>query len=343
MINAFGLDIGSSLIKAVWLGGGGGQFSLKSCISFPSTVKGMSSESPFDQEEMAQILHKLVTDAKITTKSVHLALPDGQVYTKVIDMPPLSEKELASAINWEAEQYIPAPLETITLSWSVLRKDPQSTGQNAMQVLLVGAPTVMIQKYQHILKLAGLTIVSIETEIIAAIRSCLAVTNGSSVLLINIGAMSTTIAIVQNGIICFTYTVPIGGVGMSRAIAVDFGFSLAQAEEYKKIYGMADKNLGDKIGHAIEPILLSLLGEVKKALAFYNEKYKNTSPISQITLSGGSAKMPGIDLYFVQNLGIETITANPWQTHRIQGVPQQLQDNASQFGVVVGLAMKENE
>lgn len=341
MITAFGLDIGSSLIKAAWLSGTPGQLALKSCISFPSSAKGMLSESPFDQEEMAQVLHKLVNDAKIATKSVHLALPDSQVFTKVIDMPPLSDKELASAINWEAEQYIPAPLETITLSWSILRRDVQNTGQNSTQVLLVGAPTLLIKKYQHILKLAGLSIVSIETEIIAAIRSCVIVSPTTSTLLLNIGAMGTTIAIVQNGIIVFTYTIPIGGVGMSRAIAVDFGFSLAQAEEYKKIYGIADKNLGAKIGHAVEPILLSLLGEIKKALAFYGEKYKNATPISQIVLSGGTAKMPGIDLFFVQNLSIETVTANPWQAQHIQGVPQQLQDNASQFGVVVGLAMKE--
>jgi len=340
--NSFGLDIGTSMIKAVWLSGSMGSYVLKSCISVPTPPKGMQSESPFDQEEMAQILRKVYADAKISTKNVHIALPDGQVFTKVIDMPQLSDKELSSAITWEAEQYVPAALSEMTLSWNVLRQGVNLGSDKSMQVLLVAAPTALIKRYQNIVEMAGLKVVSIETEIISVIRSVIA-QNAPSTLIVSIGAQNTTIAIIQEGTLVFTYTIPLGGTSINRAIAVDFGFSLQQAEEYKKVYGISDKNLGAKIGHAIEPILISLLSEVKKALAFYSEKYTTVSPIKQIILSGGTANLPGMDMYFAHNLGIESVVANPWNALKMQSIPQTLHDTAAQFPVAVGLALKENE
>ncbi|CAN5157396.1 type IV pilus assembly protein PilM [soil metagenome] len=331
------------MVKAVWLSGTPGAYVLKSCISVPTPPKGMQSESPFDQEELAQVIRKIISDAKIGPKKVHIALPDAQVFTKVIDMPPLSEKELTSAITWEAEQYVPASLAEMTLSWTVLRQNAAQDAEKTMQVLLVAAPTALISRYQNIIKMAGLTAVSIETEIISTIRSVVLSAKAPTTLIVSVGSTNSTIAIVQDGILVFTYTVPLGGMGINRAIAVDFGFSLAQAEEYKKVYGISDKNLGAKIGHAIEPILISLLGEVKKALAFYNERYKTTSPIRQIVLSGGTANLPGMDLYFAHNLGIETLVANPWNSLGMQNIPQALQDTAAQFPVAVGLALKDNE
>ena len=119
---SFGLDIGSSVMTAVWLNKEGvGKYSLAGCGTFPTPVKGMLSESPLDQEEMAGAVKKLVHDSKIHIPSVTISLPDNQVYTKVIEMPMLSEKELESAIYWEAEQYIPAPLPTLTLSKNDIR------------------------------------------------------------------------------------------------------------------------------------------------------------------------------------------------------------------------------
>src|SRR5258706_5937781 len=149
----------------------------------------------------------------------------------------------------------------------------------------------------------------------------------------HIGSLSTSLAIVQKGIVVFNYTIPLGGIAMTRGIAADFGFSPTQAEEYKRAYGLSDKNLGGKVGRAIEPILTEIVSEVRKSMSFYNEKYKNDSPISQILLSGGGATLPGIDLYFVQNIGIETVIANPWKILNIQKVPNDIQARRPEYAV----------
>lgn len=341
--NTFGLDIGTSTMKAVALSSDNKVISFEMAATGVTPEKGMISDSPFDQEDMADAIHQLVIDSKIATRSVHVALAENQVYMKVIEMPLLSDKELSSAIYWEAEQYIPAPLNTLTIDHQVLFRDDKSQAEPRMQVLLVGAPTVLIKKYQNILGLAGLTIASLETEILSVIRAIVIGDNFPTSFIIHLGAMSSTIAIVRSGSIIFTYTVPLGGVAINRAIATDFGFSIEQAEEYKKIYGINEDSVGTKISNAINPILMGIITEVKKALSFYNEKYKNDSPITQILLSGGTARLPGIEKFFVKNAGIETSVINPWQALGIQNVPQEIVDTVSEYSIAIGLALKEYE
>lgn len=339
----FGLDIGITTMKVCWLDFDNKSKKYLSSASAPSLPKGMSSESPFDHQEMAAVINKLVIDAKISTNNVSVALPENRVYTKVIDMPNLSEKELSSAIYWEAEQYIPAPLDTMTLDWSVLRRPKNNDPANKMQVLLVAAPNQLIKRYQTILELAGLSVAGIETEVLSVVRSVCADDRFPTTLIMNIGALSTSLCIVQNGIIVFTYIITLGGIALTRAIASDFGFSLPQAEEYKKLYGLSDKTFGGKISTAIKPVLSSIVAEVKKAITFYSDKYKNESSISQLLITGGSASLPGINAYFVENIGFETVTGNPWKMLNIQGVPDERVPVGPEYAVAIGLALKEYE
>lgn len=341
--NTFGLDIGTDSIKVVWLDREKNTTSYISSLSVPTPAAGMLSESPFDHQEMAQVINKLVIDAKITTNNVNIALPENHAFTKVIDMPMLSDKELSSAIYWEAEQYIPVPLDTVTLAWSKLETLNAKANDDRMQILLVAASKDLIKRYQNILELAGLSIVSVETEVLSVIRSVIPITNAPTSLIANIGAMSTTLGIVQNGIIVFNYSVPLGGVSLTRAIASDFGLQTDQAEEYKRVYGLSDKNFGGKVRQAIEPILTALLTEVKKALTFYTDKYKNENPITQILLTGGGSSLPGLGVYFAQNIGLEAVLANPWKMLNVQNVPQAIESKGPGYSVAVGLALKEYE
>src|SRR5215469_15900409 len=133
--NTFGLDIGTTAIKVVSLNRDNNVLSYSSSLITGTPASGMQSESPFDQQEMAQIINKLVIDAKITTNNVAIALPENHAYTKVIEMPVISDKELSNAIYWEAEQYIPVPLDSVTLAWSKQRAIKGNVPEEKMQVL----------------------------------------------------------------------------------------------------------------------------------------------------------------------------------------------------------------
>ena len=337
---SIGLDIGLSKIKAVSLSRQNNGFILNNFSVMPSPPKGMLSEALVDEEEMAQVIKKTVSDLKIDNKSVNIALSDSQAYTKVIEMPVLSDKELSLAIYWEAERYIPVPLSTISLVWNVLKRPLNSSSDEKMQVLMVGAPTRLIDKYQKILQMADLKLNSIETEALAIIR-VLVTPNMPPTIIVSIGAINTSLAIIKDGILVLTYAIQTGGNAISRSIEADFGLTLSQSEEYKKIYGYSKEGAGQKIGKSTEPILASILLEIRKALAFYSQKYKDDSIIQQILLSGGTARLPGIDLYFAENLCIETVITNPWKILGDKPLPPQVLNSTSDFTIALGLAMRD--
>jgi type IV pilus assembly protein PilM len=342
---SFGLDIGLGTIKAVELSLSRDNVNLMACIISPTPPKGMISESPGDEEEMANALKKTVNDAGINSKSVNIALPDNQVYSKVIEMPFMSDRELASAIYWEAEQYMPIPLATVSLTWQVISKPPKPTSSDKMRVLMVGAPTTVVKKYQKIIELAGFSINAMEIEILSAVRALTFYQPPNQVtpsIIINIGDISTSLAIVIGSDLIFTYTLPVGGQAINRAISADFGLSNVQAEEYKQTYGILKNPMGAKIGQATEPILNSILAEVKKAIIFYSQKHPE-SKIAQIILSGETAKVPGIDIFFADASGIETVVGNPWKTVASGNIPKEIISNAPSYSIAVGLALRDYE
>ncbi|EKD65287.1 MAG: type IV pilus assembly protein PilM, partial [uncultured bacterium] len=235
-----------------------------------------------------------------------------------------------------AEQYIPVPLSEIHLVWTLLRKDERA------RVLMIGAPISLIGRYQKIIGAAGLNISSIETETLSVIR---ALVRGKfpHAIIINVAEEISSLAIVNEGVLMFTYSIPIGGKAINRALELDYGLSNAQSEEYKMTYGISKEGLGDKIRQAVEPVLFSILNETKKALDFYTQKNKESSPIQQIILSGGTAIIPGVDLFFAENIGIETVIADPWQVLVDKNVPKELLEEASSYTIAVGLAMRAYE
>lgn len=338
---SFGLDIGTNTLKMVSLSPGKDGFILDASIISPIPAKGMVSESPLDEEEMARAIKKAAETSGIDSKFVNISLPETQIYTKVIEMPVLSDKELSSAILWEAEQYIPIPLANVTFAWSVLRRPQKPTPQDKMDVFMVGAPTILVNKYKKIINLAGFMVNSMETQILSSIRALMTPASPPT-LMVDIGEMSTSLAIVKDGILVFIYSSPTGGAAITRSIASSFNLSITEAETYKKTYGFADKVFGGKIGSAASPILSTVLMEVKKAMSFYIQKYPE-NPIKQIVLSGGTAKLPGINIFFANNCGVETVVGNPWKNVANQQIPKQILDNGPEYTIAVGLAQRDYE
>ena len=73
-----------------------------------------------------------------------------------------------------------------------------------------------MEKYVTILELAELTPVAVETEIIAAARSLIRSTGSvRTVMIVSLGAQTTDLAILRNGIFSFTRSISSGGEALS--------------------------------------------------------------------------------------------------------------------------------
>lgn len=337
----FGLDIGTSSIKVVQLVKDGKLNKLAAIGSATTPLRGLASESELDHRTMAEIIKKLVQDSKITSDSVVTALPEAQVFTRVIEMPALSDQEVASAIKWEAEQYIPLPLSEVTLDYQILHMPKEKTPEAKMDVLLVASPTILINKYLRVLEMAELSPLALETEIIAISRTLVGnVSNSPTTILINIGASTTDIAIVQEGLIIFTRSIATGGTALTRAIATELGLEMTQAEEYKKSYGLDKSRLQGKIVLALKPIFDVIVNEIKRALNFYSSRWPSM-PIKRVVLTGGTARLPGIVIYLAESLGLEVQICDPWfSITKDERIAQILTEEAPTYAAAVGLALK---
>lgn len=339
MDSIIGLDIGSHSIKLVEIGRRKQEARLLAAGSIPTPPKALSSTAPEDIEGIAGVVKKLWKETGAKTKNVNIALPESQVFTRVIEVPELSPRELTSAIKWEAEQYIPMPLDQVTVDFTILQT-ARETGTNKMEVLLVASPKTLVEKYVTILEYADLIPVAVETEIIAAARALIrSAGTVRTVMIASLGAQTTDLAIARGGILSFTRSISAGGEALSRAVAQSFGFEISQAEEFKKTYGLEKDKLEGKIVTATKPIMDTIIAEVKRAIAFYQEKYKDEQ-IGVIILSGGTARVPGMVVSMAESLGIEVQLANPWLGIVRDARFAVLDNEGPVFSVAVGLAFR---
>ena len=334
----FGLDIGSQNIKIVQLKPNGQNYELKTIGNGPSTGKGILSESEADLTSLAVAVKKLYSDLKVTTRNVVVALPEDQVVTRIITLPKLTDEELESALKWEAEQYVPFPLAEATLTYEIL--DGQKSPEGKMTVLLVAALNRLIDKTVKVVKAAGLVPVSIETEMLSMVRS---LTDASKdiILFLDLGAKSVDIAITDNGRLCLTRSVATAGEALTRSISSELGLEFAQAEEYKRAYGINPANLNGKVAKAIEPAMEAVAKEVDQAVQFFQTANKGKM-VKQIIASGGTSLLPHIVLWLTKRVGVETEIGDPFKKVVASDLLQKLpKESRCLYAIAVGLAMKE--
>lgn len=339
MDSLIGIDLGSRTIKIVEVLPGKDGAQLLAAGEVATPPKALLSSLPADHEAIAIALKELLKEAGVKNRNAVLALPEAQVFTRVIEVPQLSERELASAIKWEAEQYIPLPLDQVNLDFAILR-DSHETGRNVMEVLLVAAPKILTEKYISIMERADITPIAAETEILSASRVIVKTTPQiCTVMLASMGAQTTDIAITKGGILTFTRSISAGGEALTRAISQGVDIDLTQAEEYKKTYGLEVDKLEGKLLTAVRPILDSITSEMKRAIVYFEEKNKDER-VDTLLLTGGTAKTPGLVPYFTQVLGLETQLANPWLAVKKDARFNVLDPEAPMFTIAVGLTLR---
>lgn len=334
-----GIDIGSKTIKIVELQKEGTSVSL--AASGIVGYSGQTVEKMVDDKEYANlgsIVKKLHSEAGVNSKDIALSLPEQQVFTRTIKFPLLTDAEIASAVKWESEQYIPIPVQEAIIQHTILARNETGSPPEVL-VLLVAAPRAVVERYTKVISAAGLNTVAVETELIALTRSLAPA--DKTVLIVDLGANSTDIAIAKNGLLSFSRSIPIAGEAFTRAVSQGLGISPVQAEEYKKTYGLEVGELEGKIKTSLEPMLRLIVDEIKKAVNFYQTEEKGEAP-SALIISGGTSGMPQIISSLSSMLGLEVLVANPFQRVAIDPeTAQKLAPFAPLYSVAVGLAMRE--
>lgn len=335
----FGLDIGRSFVKVARVENRGNRKLLTAASYAPTPGGGIQSESPVDLSKVSEAIKNCVAAAKIEGDKCAVSLIESQVVSRLIQLPALTEKELASAINWEAEQYIPLPIKDVVLQYKIVNKSSQVSGsEGKMDVLLIAAPKRIIQKYITVVKEAGFKPDILETESTALVRALTKPADPPTII-VSMGALSTELVIAQAGEVFFTRSIATGGMNLTKAIMSEFNLPQKQAEEYKQTYGIMEDKLSGKVAAVLKPILDIIIGEVLKAVE-YTRTHVASADVTRVVISGGGAFLPGLSEFMVERTSLEVSLGDPWVDFVKEGLILQLASQGSIYSVATGLALR---
>lgn len=321
----FGLDISESSLKIVKLTKKRGFFKINYFIETDLPQGIISGGVIKDEEALAKIIKSLCKSAKhkgLNTKYVIATLPEEKSFLEVIQIPRMNEKELQSAILFEAENYVPLPIDKLYLDYKVINQEVKNL--NHIDVLIVAMPKITIDSYSSCLKKAGLIPTVLEVESQSLVRSLVKNEKTStSLVLIDFGKDDTDFIIFSGDSIRFTCSIPISSQQITDAIAKNMNVDLTVAEKLKINFDLSKKNdsqESQKIAESIEVVLNALSEEIKKYLDFHREHtLDEISDGEKIILSGGGSELEGIVDFLFQKLKIPVEFANPWVNIPIKG------------------------
>lgn len=337
-----GLDIGSYAVKVVHLIQSKGSYRLKelgiSLLPPNVIVEGAIK----DEEAVREAIKRLVSNLKVKVKSVATSIAGWSVIIKKVDLPQMTEEELADNIRVEAEQYIPFNVEDVNIDFQILGSSTEKTDR--MEVMLVAAKKEVIDDYTNLLKKSGLTPQVIDVDFFAlenAFEANYSAAESGGVALVDIGANKMNINVLKNGVSMFNRDASIGGYQITEDIQQRFGLPYEEAEKVK--LGLASDQVPVQ---DLEAIFVSAATgwstEVKRAIDFFYATYPDET-IGQILLSGGSSRLPGLDALFNKDTNIPVAYFNPLANIEADTKvfdQQYLDYIAPQMAVAVGLALR---
>lgn len=332
---ALALDIGTYAVKAVEAEPGQDLKVSKVEEVFNSTGLSVPNDDGA-LEKLSTLIESVFNDYDLSRQDVRLSLPETITSTKVIEIPPLSDAELASAIGWQAEQHIPIPPEELALEYQVLFR-PGKKEQVPMRVLLVGVRKKIIDRLVEMLHQSGVEPTLVETQMLSIIRSLEFQPNDPTTLLVHLGASSLDQAIVHRGELQFVTSHLNGGQMLTKTLEQTVGLDAAQAEEYKRTYGLDASQFQGKVKEALLPAVRMLLSETRKTLQFFLNQHPQEK-VKRLVLSGGSAALPGLVGYMTSELGLEVLVATPFAG--VEGVIPE-DTNHPSFTICVGLLKRQ--
>ncbi len=332
----FGLDIGTSAIRAVQLSNDARIKQLLRYSIAPIDQKISQSDAKGDQQKLGQKLLEVLSAAGITTKNVAVGLPSQKVFTTVVDIERLSPQELAQTIRFQADALIPTPIAESKIDWAVIGDSPKDA--NKVEVLLSSVPNDFIEARLDLLESIGLNVIAFEPDNLALTRAILPANYIAPCMVLDIGGQSTDLVVTMNGAPRLTRSMPTGSDAIVKSAMQNLNIEQKQAQEFVFKFGLSEQKLEGQVYHAIIGVVDLLMSDIDKSIKFFESRY-NGVKIEKIIMTGGASALPEFPLHIANKFGINVEIGNAWQNVQYGAERQnELMAVSNHFGVASGLA-----
>ena len=338
-----GLDISSTAVKLLELSQSGSRYRVESYSVVPLPPHAVVEKSIADVESVGAAINRGIKKSATKSKFAAVAVAGSAVITKVISLPAnLSEDDMESQIELEADQYIPYPLDEVNLDFQVLGVSEKSN--DSVDVLLAASRSENVDVRVAACELGGLTAKIVDVEAYAMETAYGLVASqlpdggeGLTVAIVDVGATMTTLNVIHDFKIIYTREQVFGGKQLTEEIQRRYGLSYEEAGLAKKQGGLPD----NYVPEVLKPFKDAMVQQVSRSLQFFFSSSQYNS-VDHVVLAGGCASIPGIDELIEDKLGVTTSVANPFANMSLSSriKPQQLGSDAPALMIACGLAMR---
>jgi type IV pilus assembly protein PilM len=339
--NLVGLDIGSSSVKAVELAKKGSNLQLLNLgfenLQTDTIVDGQIMEL----NNVSNVISQIFSEHQIRTTRVCAGVSGHSVIVKNIVLPQMSSEELQESFSWHAEEHIPFDIADVNLDYELT-----SRSEDALHVLMAACKSDKIANVKQAIQLAGKQPVIIDVDAFA-LQNCYEVNYrprpGEIVALLNVGAATMNINILNGTRSIFARDASVGGSQYTSLLQRELGLSFEQAEGVKRGMPLPEGTEARPIQPIIETVSEALALEVKKTVDFYRASAQDETGIQKILLAGGGSKLPGLADFLARKFEIPVEVFDPFRQIEVDSRkfdPDYMREIVPEMAVAVGLALR---
>lgn len=337
-----GIDISSASVKILQLTPTGNSYRLENYVIRGLPPNAVVEKNISDIDAVGECISAAISILKPTVKDAAVAVAGSAVITKTIEMnAALSDSEMENQIVVEADQYIPYPLDEVSIDFE--RQKLSERNPDLVEVLLAACRRENVDSRVTALEMAGLEakVVDIEAYSIERAFALLAEQIGfeedHTVAIVDIGALTTTLNVVLKGKTIYTREQIFGGNSLSEEVQRRFGLTAAEAEAGIKRGGLPDEYEQEILG----PFKETVAQQVSQTLQFFFSS-SHYNEVDHILLAGGIAAIDGLAKLCQEMLSTPVTVANPFAGMTLGSkVNKQMLDNdAPALLLACGLAMR---
>src|SRR3989344_5834128 len=123
-----------------------------------------TSSLRLSEKNTSEFLKTLVKKSGIKSNITIASIPPFMAFSTLVELPSMSEGEIRKFIEFHSKQYVPMPIETVTLDWIKVGDRKDESGKINHQIFLIAILNEQLEKYKIIFKEAGLTLKAVEIE-----------------------------------------------------------------------------------------------------------------------------------------------------------------------------------
>ena len=306
-----GVDISSTAVKLLQLTESGGRYRVEHYAVEPLPPNAVVEKNIVEVEAVGEAIKRAVSRSGTRVKHGAAAVSGSSVITKIIPMQgDLDQDSLEDQVQVEAANYIPYPIEEVSLDFEVL--GPVANNPEMIQVLLAASRQENVDIRQSALELGGITAQVIDVEVFAMenafklVADQLSVPRDAVVALVDIGATMTTLNVLRNQRSIYTREQVFGGKQLTDEVMRRYGLSYEEAGQAKRQGGLPESYEVE----VLEPFKEALVQQVSRLLQFFYAG-SDFNRVDQVVLAGGCASISGIANLVEEQIGIPTVIANP--------------------------------